>query len=325
VAGLQTRGLDPTASTANLPARCATKQILENTFREENDMKKILSTLVAIFAVACLAFWIARPHKATAQTGSAQFSRAVGVYDSTKYAGWGGYIFSGNTAAGSQTITVCPGFQALPDGRVIQPMAPANGVFVPLTIDALSSSLVETVTPTAYSLVAPQTGTGNVPCAAITATFANVHSASQSTSQVISGDQGLLEAINDASNNGGGIVYWQVDAGNVTLSTSGATTTTTTNVPATFLAMGGSAYVKTTITTAASYSLGTSTSGASTAFLSSCTSLTAGLNCSQFVTAPGKVSGGTGLTPLLITANATPGAGVVHARAWGYTMAQSSF
>lgn len=292
-------------------------------FRKGIAMKKILAVMAMVAILMGTARWISAPKKVGAQTGSAMFSRAVGVYDSTKYAGWGGSIFSGNSATGSQTITVCPAYQALADGRVIQPMAPANGVFPALTIDAQSSSLVETVTPTAYSLVAPQTGTGNVPCAAVTATFANVHGASQSTSQVISGDQGLQEAINDASNNGGGIVYWQADAGNVTLSTSGATTTTTTNVPATFLSFGGSAYVKTTITTAASYSLGTSTT--TTAFLSGCTSLTAGLACSQFVVAPTKVSGGSGLTPLLITANATPGAGAVHVRAWGYTMAQSSF
>ncbi|MGB2632391.1 MAG: hypothetical protein WAM58_00515 [Candidatus Acidiferrum sp.] len=286
-------------------------------------MKKILAVLAVVAMVWGLAWWVGVAREADAQNGSGQFSRAVGVFDSTKYNQWGAFILSGNTATGAQTITVCPAIVALPDGRVIQPMAPANGVFVPLTIDAQSSAVVETVTPTAYSLIGPQSGTGNVPCAAITATFANLHSASYATTQVLSGDQGVQEAINDASNTGGGIVYWQADAGNVTLNNSGATTTTGVSVPATFLAMGGSAYVKTTITTAASYSLGTSTTA--TAFLSSCTSLTAGLNCSQFVTGPGKVSGGTGLTPLVITANATAGAGAVHVRAWGYTMAQSSF
>ena len=286
-------------------------------------MKKISAVFTAVAMVLALAWWIAVARKADAQSGSAQFSRAVGVFDSTKYSQWGAFILSGNAATGAQTITVCPAIVALPDGRVIQPMAPANGVFVPLTIDSQSSALVETVTPTAYSLIGPQSGTGNVPCAAITATFANLHSPSYATTQVISGDQGVLEAINDASNTGGGIVYWQADAGNVTLSTSSASTTTPVSIPATFLAMGGSAFVKTTITTSASYSLGTSTT--TTAFLSSCTSLTAGLTCSQFVTAPAKVSGGTGLTPLLITANATAGAGAVHVRAWGYTMAQSSF
>jgi hypothetical protein len=286
-------------------------------------MKKIVALLALAGLLFGLVFRMATSRKAQAQSASAQFSRAVGVFDSTKYNQWGAFILAGNTATGSQTITVCPAMVALPDGRVIQPMAPANGVFAPITIDAQSSALVETVTPTAYSLVSPQSGTGNVPCASITATFASLHAASYATTQVISGDQGIQEAINDASNNGGGTVYWQADAGNVTLNTASATTTTSTTIPATFLSLGGSAYVKTTVTTATSYSLGTSTSTA--AFLTSCTSLTAALNCSQFVTAPTKVSGGTGLTPLVITANATPGAGVVHVRAWGYTLAQSAF
>jgi len=286
-------------------------------------MKKIAGILAMVGLVVALALWMGLPRKARAQSASGQFSRAVGVFDSTKYNQWGGFILAGNSATGSQTITVCPAMLALPDGRVIQPMAPANGVFPPITIDAQSSALVETVTPTAYSLVAPQSGTGNAPCAAITATFAYLHSPSYATTQVISGDQGIMEAINDASMNGGGTVYWQADAGNVTLNTGSATTTTTTNIPATFLSLGGSAYVKTSITTAASYSLGTSTSTA--AFLSSCTSLTAAQTCSQFVAAPTKVSGGTGLAPLVITANVAAGAGVVHVRAWGYTLAQSSF
>jgi len=118
-------------------------------------MKKLLTVIAAAGIVAGLAWRLTVPRNVKAQSASAQFSRAVGVFDSTKYGTWGGFILTGNSATGSQPITVCPAIVALPDGRVIQPMAPANGVFAPLTIDAQSPSLVETVTPTAYSLAAP--------------------------------------------------------------------------------------------------------------------------------------------------------------------------
>lgn len=122
----------------------------------------------------------------------------------------GAFITSGNSSTGSQTITVCPGFRTLPDGRQVNLFGGIRGSgFVPITVDAQSSTNVETVTPTALTYTTPQQLQGAnqaVPCAQITATFSFTHANSQNTHQVISGDGGLQEAINDAFLAGGGIV-----------------------------------------------------------------------------------------------------------------------
>lgn len=283
-------------------------------------MKKIVVVMTAIAMVAVVACWVGAPRKAKAQSGSAQFSRAVGVFDSTKYGAWGAYILNGNSATGSQTITVCPAQFALPDGRVIQPLAPANGVFAPITIDAQSSSLAETVTPTAYSLVAPQSGTGNVPCAAVTATFANLHSASLSLSQVISGDQGIQEAINDASLNGGGLVYWQIDPGTVTLNTGGQSTSLgSVKIPTRSMVSSATARVSTTITgCTGGWSLGFSTG---TEFGTANTTLTAGTTTDSSTLVPNYAFNAAAAVPVAFCTTAAATAGAIHAHVVGYKLA----
>jgi len=287
-------------------------------------MKKILAVTILIALAGGLACWVGAPHKAKAQSASAQFSRVAGVFDSTKYSGWGGYVLTGNTATGSQTITVCPAQFALPDGRVIQPMAPANGVYAPITIDAQSSSLVETVTPTAYTLVAPQSGTGNVPCAAITATFANLHGASFSTSQVISGDQGVQEAINDASLNGGGLVFWQIDPGAVTLSTGGQSTSLgTVKIPTRSVVSSATARVSTTITgCTGGWSLGY-TSG--TEFGAANTTLAAGTTTDSSTLVPNYVFNASAAVPVAFCTTAAATAGAIHAHIVGYKLAAPAY
>jgi hypothetical protein len=287
-------------------------------------MKKLLAIIAAVAILAGVAWRLSMPRKVKAQSGSAQFSRVVGVFDSTKYGVWGGYILIGNAATGSQTITVCPAMLALPDGRVIQPMAPANGVFAPITIDAQAPSLVETVTPTAYSLVAPQSGTGNVPCAAVTATFANLHSASYSTSQVISGDQGIQEAINDASLNGGGLVFWQIDPGVVTLSTgSQSTSLGGVKIPTRSVVSSATARVSTTITgCTGGWSLGYSTG---TEFGAANTTLTAGTTTDSSTLAPNFAFNAAATVPVAFCTTAAATAGAVHPHLVGYKLAAPAF
>lgn len=128
----------------------------------------------------------------------------------------GAFIASGNTATGSQTITICPAIQKLPDGRSVNIFGGQPGLAaIPITIDAQSSSNSETVTPTAVSLTGPQQLQGSnqqVPCANVTASFSFTHAPSQNTHQVISGDGGLQEAINDAFLAGGGNVVVPADS-----------------------------------------------------------------------------------------------------------------
>jgi hypothetical protein len=287
-------------------------------------MKKIVALLAVTGLLVGLVCWMAMPRKVKAQSASAQFSRAVGVFDSTKYNQWGAFILAGNSATGSQTITVCPAMVALPDGRVIQPMAPANNVFVPITVDAQSSALVETVTPTAYSLVSPQSGTGNVPCAAITATFANLHSPSYATTQVISGDQGIQEAINDASVNGGGLVYWQIDPGVVTLSTGGQSTSLgSIKIPTRSVVSAATARVATTITgCTGGWSLGF-TSG--TEFGAANTTLTAGTTTDSSTLVPNYAFNSAAAVPVAFCTTAAASAGAIHAHVVGYKLAAPAY
>lgn len=286
-------------------------------------MKKILGVTILVALLVGVACWIL-PRKVGAQSGSAQFSRAVGVFDSTKYNAWGGFVLSGNSATGTQTITVCPAMAALPDGRVIQPMAPANNVFPPITIDAQSSAVAETVTPTAYSLVAPQSGTGNVPCAAITATFANLHSASYATNQVMSGDQGVQEAMNDASLNGGGLVYWQIDPGAVTLNTGAqATSLGSIKIPTRSVVTSATARVATTITgCTGGWSLGYSSG---TEFGAANTTLAAGTTTDSSTLVPNYVFNAAAAVPEAFCTTAAASAGAIHAHIVGYKLAAPAY
>jgi hypothetical protein len=287
-------------------------------------MKKIVALLAVTGLLFGLVFRMATLHTVKAQSASAQFSRAVGVFDSTKYGQWGAFVLAGNSVTGSQTITVCPAMVALPDGRVIQPMAPANNVFVPVTIDAQSSALVETVTPTAYSLVSPQSGTGNVPCAAITATFANLHSPSYATNQVISGDQGIQEAINDASTNGGGLVYWQIDPGVVTLNTGGQTTTLgSVKIPTRSVVSSATARVSTTITgCTGGWSLGFSSG---TEFGAANTTLAAGTTTDSSTIVPNYAFNAAASLPEAYCTTAAASAGAIHAHIVGYKLAAPAY
>jgi hypothetical protein len=77
---------------------------------------------------------------------------------------------------------------------------------VPITIDPQNSAVTETVTPTVVSLISPPNGVNMnqaFKCANVTASFSFLHGASNNSHQVISGDGGLQEAINDAASGAG--------------------------------------------------------------------------------------------------------------------------
>jgi hypothetical protein len=248
--------------------------------------------------------------------------RVGGLYFAPGYATWQALILSGNAASGAQTIIITMGSTglALADGYNLQP-AEAFNTNTPLSIIDANA---ETVTPTAVTL-------GNCPagflgvgaltqCATVTATFANTHGAS---ALVVSGDGGIFEAFTDAGLQGGGLVYWVVDTGNVTLNTGGLTTTTTTKVPSNFISAGASARVQTTITTTTNWAVGIS--GSTSAFCTANATLTAGTTCLANMNSPASVGTTQALTAILITCTvANPGAGVVKARIWGYSAVQAT-
>jgi hypothetical protein len=256
---------------------------------------------------------------------SHRISSGLGIYDANAY-NYQTSVFSGSTGTGAYTISLYAPTITLPDGRQFLPfgfstVATENVAIPPITIGNPGSTTQETVTPTSVSgcNIANQGAAAQGLCQ-ITATFTYSHGRGE---QITSGDFGWQEAMNDAAANGGGDVHWIVDCGIITLSTSSATTTSTCLIPKDFTNIGGSVHVTTTVTTAASYGIGIS--GATSAFISACTSLTAGLGCAGFQVSPTTVNGGAGEGALLVTTNATAGAGALRVKVWGWSQAQSNF
>ncbi len=272
-----------------------------------------LAGLIAAFA---LAFGNAQVR---GQSGPAMQSRVAGVYDSVAYRDWGASIVAGNSATGSQTITICPAYVALRDGRVFQPFTAANAVFAPIIVDPQGGSS-ETVTPTASSLVNDPTGQYAVQCANVTATFSNTHSPSKNQFQVVSGDQGIQEAINDASLNGGGPVHWVIDPGTVSLNTGGANTTLgSVNIPTRSIVLSATAKVTTTIATCAGgWSLGFSTG---TEFSAANTTLTAGTTTDSSTLSTPVAFNAAATAPIAHCTTSNASAGALHAHFEGYKLA----
>jgi hypothetical protein len=269
-------------------------------------MKKLLSLLVLTLALSSVVAAQGPPNKAS------QLTHVAGVYVASNYTGMQFIVDNPSSVAAASPATLIlrqPSF-ALRDGTTIYP-------FVNEKVTIGSGASQETVTITAIS--GCSAGAGYDSCT-ITGNTSNSHGRGD---VVASATGGLYEAIQDAGNNGGGSVYWEVDCNAITLSTSSATTTTTCNVPQSFTTLGVSVYVQTAITTAVSYSLGIS--GHTSTFMASCTAVAAAATCSQFVPAPTALATGTGQAALLVTANAAAGAGVIHAKVWGYVGAQSNY
>ncbi len=271
-------------------------------------MRKLLSVLLLTLASCGIAAAQGNPNT----QGQSTLSHVGGVYVSRNYSYWGLTIDNASSvpAASPATFILRQGSSTLPDGRVIYP-------FVGEIVNVGAGSVQESVTLTAVSgcfLNAP------VDSCTISGNTSNAHGRGE---LVTSGTNGIGEAMGDAANNGGGNVYWECDAGNIVLATGSVTNTTSCQIPKTWQWAAGSIYVTTTVTTAASESLGYT--GQTTTIMTSCTALTAGTNCSQFIKSPTTLAGGSGFSALLITMNANPGAGALHTKVWGVTSVQSNF
>jgi hypothetical protein len=179
-----------------------------------------------------------------------QESYATGWYSAPAY-NYQTSVFSGGaTAGGTYSVSVFEPFVVLKDKRIIFPFSTT----IPITIG--QGAARETVTPSSVSNCSNTVNPAGTRCS-ITATFANAHGKGD---VIVSGDNGIQEAIADARRNGGGNVYFEQDCGNVTMNTGGATTTTSgCTIPSIFVSLGASTFVTTTITTTATYNVGTST------------------------------------------------------------------
>jgi len=143
---------------------------------------RVLVTVAALLAAAVPTF------------AQSNLSRALGKFYAPNYGKWNATIASGNSATGSQTISVNQAVVSLPDGRVISPFS----VTSPIIVDLGSNQ--ETVTPTAVSNC--YAGAPNGSCQ-ITASFSNVHGQG---AMIMSSTAGLAEAQYDAVQQGGGEV-----------------------------------------------------------------------------------------------------------------------
>ena len=278
-------------------------------------MKRYISVLLTIFALFVLGFAQQTPVK----DPPSQLSFTGGKFVAGQFGKWHLYLAPGSsiTATGSQTFLASAAQDETPDGVVFVPFV-VNGI-----INVGTGTTLDTVTISAVSGCTPGVALpGTTPTCAITATsFSNSHYGSE---PITSADSGIWEAMNYASEAGGGQVHFLVDCGQITLSLTGLTTTSGCEVPKQFYSSGASAYVATAITGSTAWLVGIS--GTTNAFCSSNSTLTAGTTCIANMEAPALVGSTEGVTPLLITAtvaNAT--AGVVHVKVWGDIPVQSAY
>jgi hypothetical protein len=279
-------------------------------------MKRHISILIAtVLALASIGFAQQTPVRDPANKDTFN----VGMYYAPNFGKWHLYIAPGSsiTATGSQTFLVSAAQDTTPDGVLFVPFV-VNG-----TINVGTGTNVDTVVISAVSGCTPGVAVpGASPTCSITATsFSNNHYAGE---PITSADNGLWEAFGYAQEAGGGVVRWLVDCGQITLSTSAATTTSSCLVPKQFYGQGASAYVNTAIATATNWAVGIS--GSTSAFCSANSTLAAGTTCLANMAAPALVGSTLGTGDVLITTTGSQTtAGVVHVKLWGYTPVQGAY
>ena len=277
-----------------------------------------MKRLATLFVSICLLAGVAFTQQTPVPTPNVQ-SSFDGVYYAPNFGKW--QLQVANTIAASGTsIIVNAGYTTTPDGIQFVPFA------VKEKINVGTGSTAEIATISAVTgcnqLAAP--GTTAV-CTLTVGALSNAHGIGE---PITSADNGIIEATAYASQTGGGNVYFQVDCGVITLSTSGLTTTSTCFVPNVFYNQGAAGRVTTTITTSANWAVGIS--NATSAFCTANSTLTAGTTCiaNQGAVALSTVSSPTvtDLTAVLITAGTSnAGAGKVHVKVWGWTPAQPAY
>lgn len=219
-------------------------------------------------------------------------------------------VIYGTTTAGIGTVTLTFGYFTTPDGRQVTPFGPNVTTFPPITIDAGVNQ--ETVTPTSASCSTP----GVINTCQITATFSYIHGVGAT---ITSADQGIQEAINDAASQNGGQVYWTIDPGVVTLSTSALSTNLgAIAIPTRSIVLGSTARVDTTITgCTGGWSLGYSSG---TEFTAANTTLTLGTTTDTSTFALPYMFNASATIPVAHCTTADATAGTLHAKIWGYKL-----
>lgn len=242
-----------------------------------------------------------------------------GVYYAPNFGKWNLQLGGAISTTGSVAFLVNAGYTTTPDGIQFVPFA-VNGK---ITVGTGSTAELVTISAVSNCNAAAQPGMPAV-CTVTATSFSNAHGIGE---PVTSADNGSMEALAFASQTGGGNVYFFVDCGVVTLSTSGATTTSTCFVPSLYYNQGSAARVTTTITTATDWELGTT--GKLAAFTTANATMTAGTTAytTQGAVAMNLTTSATtnALSAVLVTTTGTAGAGAIHVKVWGYAPAQPAF
>lgn len=260
---------------------------------------------------------------------------AEGVYNALAYQYEIPVFGLGSTSSGTYSISLYAPGVTLKDGRIV---AIFGGATIP-PIWIGSGANAEVVTPTASGCSAVNTNVASQGTCVLTATFAHGHGRGD---LIHSGDAGYQEAINDASWNGGGQVFWQFDSGTMTLATGGATTTYTQGnfggpvaskfFPSLSFVMGVTGIVETAITGCSSgWEIGDGTTA--NRWTTALATFTAGTTATNTGAAwdSAIASATTGIRPsadksLVITCTGSnASAGAIKVRAWGYTPVASAF
>lgn len=279
---------------------------------------RIKNLLVSCAATLTLLF---SPAAGYAQQGASVLHRVAGIYVASAYSNWSDVVTGGPYAPGTTSITVASPVVTLADGYQFSPFAVGNSIAV-----GAGSGDGEVVTITGVSGCGQGSSVSPSSCT-ITATFANSHG---SGDLIMSSSGGVNEALFDAGSHGGGKIQWEADSGEVTLSTSGATTTLCSNcIPANAVIEGVVARVGATITgCSGGWELGDGTTAAR--FTAANTTLTAGtVSASDVQNTSGIASVTTGImnqsasaksiVNTCVTSNAT--AGAIHVHAFGFVLA----
>lgn len=272
-------------------------------------MKKLMQS---VSALVVLMFALAFPSFAQSHlVGSTRIAQA--------YQTWSARVVGGPYTTSATVLYVSPANVTLADGYTFQPWSTT----VPVNIG--QGANVETLTPTAVASAACPSGyAASGGCESLT--FSSVSNTHGSGDLVVSGTSGIEDAIYDATQNGGGPVSWFVNCGAITLSTSSATNTLGCKIPNNYIVGGYGALVKTTITTATSYGVGIASH--LTDFAATCTAITATNTAAGCQVSPAAEAANTSfaMTAVIITMQATPGAGAFsNFTIWGTSNAQPAF
>jgi len=281
-------------------------------------MKKIFRGLLAAILAPALAFLTLPALAQQATTGQYGTSYITASF----YGQWVTQVTSSPVApnnwglaagGGTYTLTVANGAWSVtqPGGVPFQAITTST----PILVGSAAAGDQETVTPSSVSgcslVYTSPTG------CTFTATFTYGHGPG---TVIRSADNGISEAIYDVGLHGGGMVYWVIDPGQVTLSLASQTTSAgSVNIPTRSIVTSATARVNVTITgCSGGWGLGFTSADE---FAATNTTLTAGTTTdSSTIKTPVNTGASAAALPIIYCTTGDATAGAVHPHFEGYKL-----